>query len=149
MKYKRSLALFSLALLAGTSAALADPAYIGAAKCKMCHKVQFTSWESLTHAKAFERLKPEEQSKAECLECHATGSSAELPGVQCEACHGAGSDYKSLKVMKERDASLAAGLLIPDQKTCEGCHVGAPHEQPAFDFESARAGGIHEFKNPR
>jgi hypothetical protein len=149
MKYRRSLALFSLALLAGASIALADGDYIGAAKCKMCHKVQFTSWEGLAHAKAFERLEPEEQGDAECLKCHATGANAELPGVQCEACHGAGSDYKSIKIMKEQGASLAAGLLVPDQKTCESCHVGAPHDQKAFDYESAKAGGIHEFKNPR
>jgi hypothetical protein len=147
---RKSSAVFVLiVLVAAVTVILADPSYIGVEKCKMCHKVQHTSWEGLAHAKAFEQLKPEEQSKQECLKCHATGASAEMPGVQCEACHGAGSDYKGMKVMKDREASLAAGLLMPDQKTCEGCHTGAPHEQKAFDYESAKAGGIHEFKNPR
>lgn len=139
-----------LSLLAAAIGAVRaeEPAYIGVAKCKMCHKVEHTSWETLAHAKAFERLKPEEQSKAECLSCHATGNSADLPGVQCEACHGPGSGYKSIKVMKDPEAARAAGLMIPDEGACKGCHDAgkAPHEVPAFDFEKAKAKGIHEKK---
>ena len=112
----------------------------------MCHKTEYTSWEGLAHAKAFDRLKPEEQGAAECLSCHATGGKAELPGVQCESCHGPGSDYKGLKVMKDREASVAAGLIIPDESTCRGCHEGAPHDQKPFDFETAKAKGLHEKK---
>ena len=102
---------------AGTFAAAEEATYIGAAKCKMCHKVEFASWEGLSHSKAFDRLKPEEQTNAECLSCHATGGTADLPGVQCESCHGPGSGYKSLKVMKDHEASVAAGLIV---------HVVAP-----------------------
>ena len=69
-----------------------------------------------------------------------------MPGVQCESCHGPGSAYKSMKVMKDSDASLAAGLLVPDEATCRGCHEGAPHDQAAFDYEADQATGIHEFK---
>lgn len=135
-------------LVLGALVAVADPGYIGVAKCKMCHKVQNASWEKTPHAGAMDPLEGDDATNAECLACHATGGSADLPGVQCEACHGPGSDYKSLKVMKDRDASLAAGLLLPDQAACEGCHTGAPHEQKAFDYEAAKATGIHEFKNP-
>jgi nitrate/TMAO reductase-like tetraheme cytochrome c subunit len=95
------------------------------------------------HAKAFERLEAEDQANEECLTCHATGKSAEMPGVQCEACHGPGSDYKGMKVMKDPEASLAAGLVIPDEASCLTCHTGAPHEQPEFDFASAAK---HEVK---
>ena len=132
------------ALAAGI--AWAEPDYIGAAKCKMCHKTEYTSWQGLAHATAFDQLKPEEQADAECLACHATGAKAELPGVQCEACHGPGSDYKGLKVMKDHDASVAAGLVIPTEATCKGCHEGAPHDQKAFDFEASKAKGVHEKK---
>jgi nitrate/TMAO reductase-like tetraheme cytochrome c subunit len=122
--------------------------YIGAAKCKFCHKVQYNSWLETKHAKAFELLQPDEQSREECLGCHATGSSADLPGVQCEACHGAGSDYKSMKVMKDRDAAVAAGLVVPTKDgTCVPCHTGAPHELSAFDYDEAVKTGIHEFKS--
>ena len=118
--------------------------YIGAAKCKMCHKVQYQSWESLPHAKAFDRLKPEEQTDAECLKCHATGGKAELPGVQCESCHGPGSDYKSVKIMKDRDASVAAGLLIPDEATCTSCHNEESPTFQGFNYEEALKTGVHE-----
>jgi len=142
----------NIIVLAGFVALIALPAqaeatYIGADKCKMCHKTEYASWEGTPHAKAFDRLKPEEQSNAECLGCHATGASAEMPNVQCEMCHGAGSDYKSLKVMKDREASIAAGLVIPDESTCKRCHEGkAPHDLPAFDFATAKTKGLHEVK---
>jgi hypothetical protein len=127
------------------AAAAAD--YIGAAKCKICHKVQFDSWQTLGHAKAFERLKPEEQGNADCLRCHATGGSAEMPGVQCEACHGPGSGYKAMDVMKDRQKSAAAGLVLPDEALCKGCHAGkAPHDLPAFDFGTAKEKGVHAHK---
>jgi hypothetical protein len=120
--------------------------YIGAAKCKMCHKVEFTSWSEMAHAKAFDVLKPEEQGNAECLKCHATGGSAEMPGVQCEACHGPGSEYKSMKVMKDPAASKAAGLITPDEAKCRSCHEGAPHDQKAFDYATMKDGGKHAVK---
>jgi len=140
------LVVLAFAVVAGLAVSAEDATYIGAAKCKMCHKLQFTSWEETAHAKAFDVLKDDEKSKAECLGCHATGKSAEMPGVQCEACHGAGSGYKAMKVMKDRDAALAAGLVMPDEATCRGCHEGAPHDQPAFDYKAALAKGIHEHK---
>ena len=76
--------------------------YIGAAKCKMCHKVEYESWSQLSHSKAFEKLEGDDQANPECLKCHATGGKAELPGVQCESCHGPGSDYKGMKIMKDQ-----------------------------------------------
>jgi len=128
------------------TAASAEPTYVGSDKCKMCHKVEYESWASGPHAGAFGKLSAEDQGKAECLKCHATGGNAELPGVGCESCHGPGSDYKSMKVMKDEAAAVAAGLIIPDATTCKGCHEGAPHEVPAFDFEKAKAKGMHEVK---
>lgn len=133
-------ALVPLALLA------ADPTYIGSDKCKMCHKVEYTSWEKTTHATSLDVLKPEEQAKAECLKCHATGGSAAMLGVQCEACHGAGSEYKSLKVMKDPAASRAAGLIDPDEASCRSCHEGAPHDQKKVDYAAALKAGVHEVK---
>jgi nitrate/TMAO reductase-like tetraheme cytochrome c subunit len=142
----RKLIVLAIAAIALSATAAGAADYIGASKCKMCHKLQYTSWEGLAHAKAFDVLKGDEQSNAECLKCHATGGSAEMPGVQCEACHGPGSDYKSMKVMKDPDASAAAGLVLPDEATCKGCHEGAPHEQPAFDYAEAVKQGVHEHK---
>mgnify|MGYP001819881094 FL=1 len=70
-----------------------------------------------------------------------------MPGVGCEACHGPGSDYKSMKTMKDREASIAAGLVVPNEETCNSCHAGAaPHDLPAFDYATASKTGLHERK---
>lgn len=138
-----SIAIFALAL---ATAMAGETTYIGAAKCKMCHKVQFASWSETGHAKALDKLKAEDQGKAECLKCHATGDSADLPGVQCESCHGAGSGYKSMKIMKDAEASKAAGLLMPDEAFCRSCHEGAPHDQAEFNYAEAVKTGVHEKK---
>jgi len=109
--------------------------YIGAAKCKMCHKkekkgLQYEIWQSSAHSKAYELLGTPEamevakkrgienpQEDANCLRCHTAGYDApsELrgrkfditEGVGCEACHGAGGDYYKSKVMK----GLRAGRI--------------------------------------
>lgn len=133
-------------VLSGAAAAVLAADYIGAAKCKICHKLEHTSWEGTGHAKAFDNLKPDEQAKAECLRCHATGGKAELPGVQCEACHGPGSEYKSMTVMKDRPAAVAAGLLLPDEAACKSCHANAPHELPEFDYAERVKTGVHDRK---
>jgi len=107
---KARIGLFApIVFLLGASTALAaSPTYLGAEKCgKLCHKIQYNSWLETKHAKAT---------------THKTG---EFQGVQCEACHGAGSEYKALQVMKSREKSIAAGLVIPSEKVCISCHNSA------------------------
>ena len=138
---KRTLLVIAVLVgLAGLLVHSADgaPTYIGADKCKMCHKLQHTSWLETKHAKATEVAKASTQWKFEaaCLGCHATNKDEALAGVQCEACHGAGSDYKSIQVMKDRAKAVAAGLVLPTQDTCNGCHAGKEHhKQVKFDRE--------------
>jgi hypothetical protein len=140
----------------------AEHKYVGAAKCKMCHNSpakgeQFKKWTDSKHSKAFETLaspaalevgkklsidKPQESDK--CLGCHVTGFSApatvkaatfaQTEGVGCEACHGPGSDYMAMKVMKDKPAALAAGLNIPNEKTCIGCHNDKSPTYKTFVF---------------
>ena len=132
------------ALAAGMAhAAGGEPQYVGASKCKTCHKKeligdQYGAWEKAKHSQAFETLKGEkalEVAKAkgltaapheagECLKCHATAYGedpskfAKKPldpkdGVQCESCHGPGSLYKKKKTMADHDKSVAAGMWEP------------------------------------
>jgi hypothetical protein len=54
-----------------------------------------------------------------------------------------------MKVMKDREASLAAGLILPDEALCKSCHEGAPHDQKAFDYASAKDKGIHAHKEKK
>lgn len=146
--------------------------YIGVAKCGMCHKAeakgnQLGHWEKSAHAKAFATLAGEKalaiakekglktapQETDGCLKCHVTGHGkpAELfaesfdktMGVQCEACHGPGGDYKSIKVMKDREAAVAAGLIMPTEAVCVTCHNEESPSFKEFDFKTAFAKIAH------
>ncbi len=139
-------------LLAFTfSAQGAEHNYVGAAKCKICHMskkkgAQFGSWMTSKHSKAFKTLgtpaakeaatkagvSGNPQEAAECLKCHVTGYDAPAAqkvgkyaatdGVTCESCHGPGEDYAPMKVMRDHEASMAAGMIMPTVETCKGCH---------------------------
>jgi hypothetical protein len=149
--------------------------YVGVSKCKTCHKSaakgnQFGKWLESGHAKAFEELASEEsikigkemgienpQTAGECLKCHVTGydAAAELKadsfdqteGVGCEACHGAGSEYKSMKIMKDHDAAVAAGLMVPTEETCVTCHNEESPTYKEFNYEEKLAAVAHP--NPK
>jgi hypothetical protein len=136
--------------------------YVGSAKCKICHKsekqgLQFPIWEESMHSKSIAALSsPDAAAKAEemgvenpaespkCLKCHGPlsekASDFKDEGVTCEVCHGPGSAYKSLSVMKSRDGSVAKGLVVNDtpekkKEWCLTCH-GDAHGTP-FDFEAS------------
>lgn len=74
-------------------------ARIGVEKCRVCHKVQHASWAASGHAKR-------------------------TPPLDCEGCHGPGSEYKALAVMKDPKKARAAGLVDPDAAYCGKCHKG-------------------------
>jgi Cytochrome c554 and c-prime len=131
---KRTVLVWGVALVlagVGALAASASPTYVGVEKCKMCHRLQYNSWAQTKHAKATEDAKnsKERTFEAACLTCHATNKDEKMAGVQCEACHGPGSDYKSISIMKDKEKAIAAGLVIPTQKTCNGCHDGQDHHK--------------------
>ncbi len=145
------LVLMFMALIASSvfaDEAKKDHAYVGVKKCKTCHKAQFKSWGETPHAKAFDVLSAEEQKDPACVGCHTTGTTAKevlLEGIQCEACHGGGKDYKSAKIMSKKKwkadpdthkkMALEAGLIMPTEKDCVRCHTkeGNPNFKP-FDF---------------
>ena len=129
------------------ASAYGERTFVGAEKCKMCHKIQYESWAKTPHAKALDALKPEDRAKAECIGCHTTNG-VELPNVQCEACHGAGSEYKTLAIMKDKEKAIAAGLTIPDETLCAGkCHNSKSPNFKSFDFKTM-APKVHEHKTP-
>ena len=151
--------LFVVALMA-VSNADAGATYIGAKKCKACHMKQFKAWSATKMAESFENLKAgvkvaekkaagledkDYTTDAKCLKCHTTGfgkggftsmeATPDLAGVQCEGCHGPGSEYS--KEMKAKQAAWKKdgytseelkkiGLIIPseDEKGCMACHGG-------------------------
>jgi excinuclease UvrABC ATPase subunit len=134
----------------------------------MCHKTekqgkQFSIWKESKHSKAFETLKTELAAKVskdkgfsipatenpECLRCHASGYNVEPSllgkkfkiedGVQCETCHGPGSEYKDMKVMKDRNLAIQKGLLVFEniENHCITCHNVESPTYIGFNFEEA------------
>jgi hypothetical protein len=132
--------------------------YVGIKVCKLCHTKDgvYPSWEKTPHANAWaeiDSVKPGADKQKVCEGCHATGTTAKgelLTNVECEACHGPGSDYKSLKIMKDLKLAKENGLIIPDSATCVKCHdkSKAPKEYHAamaekFAFSKMKAKGVH------
>jgi|WetSurMetagenome_2_1015567.scaffolds.fasta_scaffold120251_2 hypothetical protein len=146
----------------------ADNKYIGVKTCSMCHKSdakgnQFKVWSESKHAKAFATLasdaaakiakekglkKPASES-SECLGCHVVTADAKMldktfdvkEGVQCEICHGAGSNYKAMGVMKEKAKAIAAGMTeykdeAAIEKQCKTCHNDKSPTFKEFKFKA-------------
>ncbi len=123
--------------------------YVGTNSCKMCHKLQYDSWSKTKHASAWAALKPAEQAKPECAECHIVGKTKAdslIVDVGCEACHGPGSGYKNMKTMKDHALAAAGGLLPITEATCVRCHNARSPQFKSFDYTKALAAGIHEHK---
>jgi hypothetical protein len=128
--------------------------FVGVKMCAPCHKgekkgSQFEIWQKSSHAKAFETLKSTAAEKikkgaaedAACLGCHTVGDAKlNADGVACEACHGAGSDYKSMATMKDKAKAIAAGLAdLKDkaaiEKACKECHNAKSPTFKGFKFD--------------
>jgi hypothetical protein len=146
--------------------------FVGVEKCaKMCHNdektgAQLTKWQASAHAKAYAELASDKakevakakgiadpQKAAECLACHVTGHGAPAAsladtykvedGVGCESCHGAGGDYKKLAVMKDHAKAVEAGLKVPTEETCKGCHNEKSPTYKPFDYKERLAKIAH------
>jgi len=114
-------------------------------------------------AKREHKLDPDKDytKDSNCLPCHVTGygkpggfqsleATPALAGVQCEACHGPGGGYLKPNLMSlenkayKRTEIVAAGLVIPNVKTCKECHnEKSPFYKP-FDFEARKTQGTHQ-----
>ena len=153
------------------------PVYVGVKVCATCHQDkgmghQFSKWLTSKHAGAYAVLaEPESKKIAElsgipqepqestmCLGCHATGAHAEEwekdetffteDGVQCEKCHGPGSEYINAAIMSNREEAEKAGLMIPTANDCMGCHQVkgshvAVHKLPKLDMAKAMSDIAH------
>ncbi|HOJ59757.1 MAG TPA: multiheme c-type cytochrome [bacterium] len=130
----------------------AERVYVGEKACRECHHLsgkrdQFNAWYLSKHARAYVSLAMPESLEITrlsginvnphespvCLGCHATASETEEwerddpfhleDGIQCEFCHGPGSEYMSEKIMSDREAAMAAGLKMPGEDFCMVCHL--------------------------
>ena len=128
-----------------------QPVYVGSRVCGECHYGdasgnQYAKWLQHPHSRAYSSLwsqeakeiatlsgVPEEpQESLVCLGCHATAWDTEgwerddsfllQDGVQCERCHGPGSEYMAANVMLDPEESKRRGLRYPDESECRKCH---------------------------
>lgn len=167
-----------LALVLVSSANAKSPEYAGVEKCKRCHSranlggEEYPIWEKSKHAKVMELLKPGvavEAKKAakvdpqkdytkdeKCLKCHTTGwgkpaeAKADLLNVQCEACHGPGSEYRKTTIMSKkkwqedakgmRAKAVEAGMIMPPtEEQCKQCHNSDSPFYKEFKFAERKA----------
>jgi len=71
---------------------------LGAGQCRTCHRLQYDSWVKSGHARK---------------------------ALDCEGCHGNGSEYATLEVMKDLVRAKANGLIFQTAAFCAKCHPTA------------------------
>jgi len=143
--------------------------YIGIDKCaNVCHKgdskgKQLEIWQDSKHSQAYKDLLTDKANQTakdkgfstpaaetpQCLKCHVLGKDidpAELDvtfdktqGVQCETCHGPGSEYKKLSIMKDKQLAVTNGLIIHDEDAvwCKTCHNSESPFYKEFNYEES------------
>jgi hypothetical protein len=141
--------------------------YVGVNSCaNTCHKGdskgrQLEIWQDSKHSQAFKNLQTAEAdqiakdkgfstSAAEtplCIKCHVLGKDIDLAelndtfdktqGVQCETCHGPGSEFKKMSIMKDKQQAVANGLILHDNgaEFCKTCHNSDSPTFKSFDYD--------------
>jgi hypothetical protein len=143
----RSDAFFASVVAASDSVDVSvAPHYVGSKKCRMCHLDIYRSWQSTTHSRAMSVLTETQKAESNCARCHSTGTKKDgelIDNVGCEVCHGPGSEYRKMRVMKDRALAIQMGLAIPVQSDCVHCHNDECPAFVAFDYEISVKAGTH------
>ena len=145
--------------------------YVGVKSCAaVCHKGdskgrQLEIWQDSKHSLAFVTLQsPEADQIAKdkgfstpaaetplCIKCHVLGKDIDpeeldatfekTQGVQCETCHGPGSEYKRITIMKDKQQAIANGLVIHDNgaEFCQTCHNSDSPTFKSFNYDESWA----------
>ena len=169
MHFIRALIGISVSTIIFIFSGQAQNKYVGVKMCAMCHKTekqgkQLEVWQKGKHAEAYKILtsaRADSIAKAkglkkpaalspECLTCHVTGFDLDpnlldknfdsKDGVQCETCHGAGSNYKVITIMKDKKKAIAAGMTeykdeAAIEKHCKTCHNEKSPVFKGFEFK--------------
>jgi len=108
--------------------------FVGAEVCIRCHQDEGDQWKTTSHSLAWQTLVTvKKDATPDCIPCHVVGykaaggfqtgsDAAKLANVQCENCHGMGTQH---------DAFATAPRRITEQ-TCVTCHHG--ENDPEFNF---------------
>ena len=115
-------------------------------KCRLCHRDFFIGRKQDVHDRAFAMvLESGHGETGSCLGCHTTGYGLKggfkspiltprLANVQCEGCHGPGSEH----IRRNGKGGFLAGTVDPEnlKKMCLTCHSGR-WTNSFDDFEAA------------
>ncbi len=129
--------LFQSSTLAADSLQNAEIEYVGSKKCRLCHADVYKSWLKSPHASASGQLTEMRLHDTECAECHTTGFTKDgdlLENVGCEACHGPGSEYRKMRVMKDEQRVHELGLRVQSEMVCIRCHNDRCQHFDGFDY---------------
>ncbi len=159
--------IFLIGISTATTVRAADATYVGADKCKVCHLskkkgAQYKVWQGSKHAKAFVTLATPEareagkkvgvadpQKSEKCLKCHTPSLDVDPAlisstfkvdqGVQCESCHGPGSDHvvnmKAMLKTKDKSTPMAIDKIELEEKSCVKCHNSESPNYKPFVFD--------------
>ena len=120
-----------------------EPHYLGQDACVSCHQSQYDQWRGTAHAHAFDALvKQSKDATPECVSCHVTGwtktggfvsqaSSGGLINVQCEVCHGMGTQHDM----------FSAKAAAPPESVCVTCHN--PVNDPSWNYAAKLPKVVH------
>ena len=118
--------------------------YVGMSNCVTCHGREYAQWQTTAHARAWKTLADQrKESTPSCVPCHVTAlgepggfqttdDAARFGNVQCEACHGRGSDHRQW---------IANGNSVAES-ACRGCHT--PATSPTFSMALYRPHVLHD-----
>jgi hypothetical protein len=110
--------------------------FTGAAACQQCHPDAFDIWRESAHAHALDTLVARGKEGApECVPCHTLGfgytggfvdaeTSPARGGVQCENCHGVGSNHA---------VNPTSDYGRTGEATCRACHT--EEQSTGFAFQ--------------
>ncbi len=108
--------------------------YLGGEVCARCHPSESAQWKTTAHARAWQTLVEVQQDEnKECIGCHVVGynqpggfkdaaSAKTMANVQCESCHGMGSQHDAYPTVQRRVT----------ERTCRICHT--KETSPGFEF---------------
>jgi hypothetical protein len=109
--------------------------FLGSEVCIRCHTSEGEQWKTTSHSVAWPTLvNAKKDATPECITCHVVGfrkptgftsavSTPHLAGVQCENCHGIGTQH---------DAFAGANHRVTEE-VCTSCHQG--DNDPTWNWE--------------
>ena len=116
------------------------PSYVGTEQCEACHSDEAEHWAKTRHGSAYPTLvAANKQFDLSCVGCHVTGfrepggsevvENAGLQNVQCEQCHGPGSQHVAAPEKRGKPNAIRRDASI---EVCQQCHT--PEHSDTFDY---------------